>query len=154
MSLTKNHGITLIEVIVILVLIGIISLIIVSHTTHSNTDLIAQTEVIKVHLRYAQSRAMNSNVTWYIQFTSNTYSLYKNGILKYLPGEDNTTVTLPTGMSITCPGSDIVSFNSWGKPCTDAAGQTLQTTTPRTLTVSAGLDNRLIVITKNTGFIQ
>ncbi len=154
-NIKKNRGFTLLEVVAVLIIMGIVSAIIVSRFVNDHVDLIEQTEVIKAHLRYAQTRAMNADTVWYIKFTNNTYSLYKHDDLnqKYLPGEDRTTKTLPDGISVGYGSSDIVSFDSWGKPCTDDAGLTLQTT-DRTLTISCGLDSRSIEITRNTGFIK
>ena len=154
MGLAKNHGVSLVEVIVILVLIGIITLLIASHITRSNTDLIAETEVIKAHLRYAQSRALNSDAIWYIRFTNNTYSLYKTGDPnpKYLPGEENPTVTLPAGMSINYGTWDEVAFDSWGKPYTSHSAGGPQVGN-RIISVTDSRGSKAITITQNTGFI-
>lgn len=155
LNINSDNGFTLLETIVVLIILGIISAVIISRFMVRNIDLIGQTEVIKTHLRFAQTRAMNSDTVWYLQFTGNTYSLYKSGDLdsKYMPGEDNAIVTLPSGISVNCEISNIISFDSWGKPCSDDAGQTLQAT-DRSITVSAGLKNEIIIITKNTGFIE
>jgi len=111
-------------------------------------------EVIKVHLQYAQTRAMGSNEIWGIDFdTAATYSLFRNGDTTdtvNLPGEDSDSVTLPSGMSVI--GAGIVSFDEWGKPYTDAAGGTAQAG-DRTITISSGGDSESITITKDTGFI-
>lgn len=153
----NNHGFTWVELIVVIVILGIISAFVVSGMMSSDTELAARSEVLKTHLRYAQSRSMNSNTVWYIKFSSNTYSLYKDGEAdsKPLPGSDSLTVTLPSMMSIAYDyaGSDIVSFDGRGKPCTDSGAQTAQGTS-RSLTITSGSDSRTITITKNTGFIQ
>ena len=47
----------------------------------------------------------------------------------------------------------IVSFDDWGKPCTDTDAQIAQAT-DRTITVADGSGSRTITITKNTGFVQ
>jgi MSHA pilin protein MshC len=151
----NNRGFTWVELIVVMVIMGIISAVVASGFMTDDTDLVAQTDTIKTHLRYAQLRSMNTNAVWYLQFTANSYELYKSGdaAAKLLPGGENPTITLPSGMSINYGAFNVVAFNSWGKPCTDSAGQVLQTP-DRTLTVSSGSDSRTIVITENTGFIQ
>ena len=95
LNIRNNHGFTWIELIVVLVILGIISAVVVGSIMSSDTELAAQAEVIKTHLRYAQSRSMNSNTVWYIQFSSNSYSLYKKGdaVPKLLPGGDSPTIT-------------------------------------------------------------
>ena len=150
----NNSGFTWVELIVVMTIMGIISAIVVNRFMTDDTELVAQTEVIKAHLRYAQLRSMNTDTVWYIKFTANTYELYKNGdaVAKLFPGGDSPTISLPTGASVNYGASDVVAFNGWGKPCIDSAGQVLQAA-DRTLTITQGAENRSITITKNTGFI-
>jgi prepilin-type N-terminal cleavage/methylation domain-containing protein len=150
-----QDGFSLLEVIVVLLIMGIISAVVVSRLIYDNIDLIAQTEVIKSHMRYAQSRAMNTNAVWYIRFAGeSTYSLYKSGdeTPEYLPGEDDTTATLPSGITVNYGASQFVSFDSWGKPCTDGNGQSPQAA-DRIITVACSGESGTIVVTQNTGFI-
>ena len=149
----NNRGFTLVELISALLIMGIVAAVVVSRVGTSNNEVIAQIEVVKSHLRYAQSRAMNSELIWGIQFNSSNYWLFKNGDTTNkatFPGEDSDTVTLPSGMSV---GTEIVSFDSWSKPYTDAAGTSLQSG-DRTIVFSPSLTNHNIIITKNTGFIK
>ncbi|MCK5193579.1 MAG: hypothetical protein KAQ71_07200, partial [Desulfobulbaceae bacterium] len=100
---------------------------------------------IKAHLRYAQARAMGSDVIWGIEFTGSTYSLFKNGNTSdtvTMIGEDSDTLNLPSGIS----ASGIVSFDSWGKPYNDASGQTVHP--------GGQIGGLSINITQNTGFIE
>jgi len=140
---------------------GIVAAVVVSRVGTSNNEVIAQIEVVKFHLRYAQSRAMNSELVWGIKFDNDKYWLFKEGdITKKVtfPGEDPNEgtdndpedVSLPSGMSV---GTEIVSFKSWGKPYTDAAGGTSQSS-DRTIVFSPSLTNHAIIITQNTGFIE
>jgi MSHA pilin protein MshC len=152
----NNHGFTWIELIVVMMILGIIGAVVASGLTSRDTELAARTEVIKTHLRYAQIRSMNSNTVWYIQFGSNTYSLYKSGDVtpKLLPGSDSTAISLPGGMSINYGSPDIVSFDDWGKPCINTADPPAAQAADRTITVSDSSGSRDIIITKNTGFIR
>ena len=152
----NNQGFTWVELIVVMVILGIISAVVLSGMVSSDTELAARTEVIKTHLRYAQSRAMNSNTVWYIKFSGNSYSLYKKdggADPTLLPGADSSTVVLPGSISIDYGIIDVVSFDGLGKPCTDSSAQVAQAS-DRSLTITAGSDSRIITITKNTGFIQ
>ena len=137
-----NRGFTMIEIISVLIIMGVLATVVVQHVMDVNTDLVARAEVIKNQLRYAQSRAMNSDAFWYIKFEPDgsggyRYSLNETGATgnpQYLPGEGSGYVTLPSKMSLQYEGSDIVSpihicFSSkWGKPYTDTARLTLPTT--------------------------
>jgi len=146
--LTSSRGFTLMEVIVVLILIGIVSAVVavrMSDTRHY--DIASQLEVVKSHLRYAQSKAMSSGSPWGINFNSSqTYYLF-NAASPNVPvlmlGEKNAVVNLGASgkkseLSITS-APQVITFDAYGSP-----GQTTQTVTTN------GGD---IVITKNTGFI-
>src|SRR3972149_3024925 len=118
------NGFTMIEVIAVMVILAILG--VVGYTTMSSTstfDLQSRVDVLKGHLRYAQTRAMNSNQIWGINFPSNTaYALFRNGDTAnrvLILGQDADIVSLPSGFSVT---TGIVAFDDWGKPYTDALG--------------------------------
>ncbi|MDP2105628.1 MAG: type II secretion system protein, partial [Desulfobulbaceae bacterium] len=83
-----QQGFTLIEVIAVLLLMGIMVAIAVGRSGESSSqaDLIGATETVKNHLRYAQSTAMNSDLSWGINFSGSTYTLRD---------ANNVTATLP-----------------------------------------------------------
>ncbi len=146
MRIKNDKGFTLIELIMVLVVAAVIAVIAISRLMSTGTELIAQTDVIKAHLRYAQARAMGSDVIWGIEFQGSTYSLFQNGNTSdtvTMIGEDSDTLNLPSGTS----ASEIVSFDSWGKPYNDASGQTDHPGGQ----IGTGLS---INITQNTGFIE
>jgi len=153
----RDRGFTMLEVVIILIVMGIIGVIVISRLWGTDVNLIAQTEVVKSHLRYAQSRAMNTDVIWGINLTGSTYSLFKNGSTAnkvILPAEDSDTRSLPSGITVE---TAIISFDSWGIPHTDAAatdGQELAAgDSEEEITISSGGDTKTITITPNTGFI-
>ncbi|HBO83884.1 MAG: hypothetical protein A2073_04625 [Deltaproteobacteria bacterium GWC2_42_11] len=150
------HGFTIIEVIAVLLIVIISSAVVASMMF--STDLYkitSETEKLKAHIRYAQSLALNSNVVWGIHFSDEThYAIFKNGNINdtvILPGEDSTPVELPAGVTVQDTVTGIISFDSWGKPYTDAAA-----TVPggANITVSlSGVPDESITVTQNTGFI-
>ena len=151
-----NSGFTIVELLAVIVLISIISAVVVSRFYFSDSNLEAQTEAIKVYLRYAQVRSMNTESVWGINCNENVLYLYRydpeteSEIKILLPGEDGVDASLDEkGISM---DPFMVSFNSWGKPCTDAVGVT-EALEDIDLTVSSGSVARNITITKNTGFI-
>jgi hypothetical protein len=108
-------------------------------------------------LRYAQTRAMNSDTPYGIRFLSgSSYALYASGADKaeLLPGEDNLEVQLPAGIQVDDgdPVSNVISFNSWGEPCTDNDAVEPQASV-RQITMSTGTESRVVSVYKNTGFI-
>ncbi len=159
MNTKNNSGFTIIEIITVLIVMGIITAFAVGRVADNKPELIAQKEVLKVHLRYAQSRAMNSNDSYGIESdaTGDTYWLFRNvgtNIVKF-PGEQADTIDL-AALGLSMDANIIVCFNSKGVPYevydTDYAIN-LQAG-DRTLTLSSGTDNESITITQNTGFIQ
>jgi MSHA pilin protein MshC len=147
MKTMKSHkGFTLIEIISVLILIGIISVVVIARMSDTRDyDLATGVEVIKSHLRYAQSRAMISSSRWGINFTSGTtYYLFNNddpGTPVRMLGEDNETVNLvakQSELTITSSPQTVI-FDAYGSP-----GET-------TITVTTNGEN--IIVTKNTGFI-
>jgi len=156
MSIKNNSGFTLIEVIAIVIVMSIVTAFAVGRVADNKPELMAQTQVLKIHLRYAQSRAMNSNDNYGIQSDANgdTYSLfrYDSGVvIVNFPGEGANHIDL-SALGLSMDADIIVSFDSRGIPHTDNSG-TLQMG-DRTLTLSSGSDSESITITQNTGFIQ
>jgi MSHA pilin protein MshC len=157
MNVRNNRGFTLVELISVLLIMGIVAAVVVNRVGTSNNEVIAQIEVVKSHLRYAQSRAMNSDKNsdkqWGVRFDTSRYWLFKDGNISNkvtFPAEDSDTVTLPSGMSV---GTETVTFDDWGKPYTDAAG-TLPQSDDRPIVFLPSLTNHAIIITQNTGFIE
>jgi len=139
-TINSKQGFTLIEIIAVLLILSVMTAVAISNMG-SSTDAVklqAEADMIKSHLRYAQSRAMNSDSNWGIRFvTTKTYQLFKgtSATLKTLPGENSTTVTLST-LQVT-PAT--VTFNNLGSPDT-----TTVSTTPGAYTIT---------LNANTGFI-
>ena len=146
-------GFTMIEIISVLVIVGIISAVAVSRMSDTSAyDLASQLEVVKGHLRLAQSRAIGSGTPWGITFaTSKTYYLFQ-GLGSTTPvqllGENNPTVSLTTkksGLTITSTPQTIT-FEAYGGP-TDTSGNLL------TANVTVATNGGNITVTKNTGYI-
>ena len=152
----KNHdGFTMIEAISVLILIGIVAaVVIVRMTGTTDYDRISQLEVVKNHVRLAQSRAMNSYKACGINFTSaTTYYLFDASTPTtpvHILGEETATVDLGSGgkkseLTITS-APQVITFNGFGSPI-DSSGDL--ETSGVTIVTNAGN----VTITKNTGFI-
>lgn len=138
----SNHGFTLIEVISVLVLLGILTAVMVNQSLDNSADVAGETEVIKGYLRFAQMKAMNSDVTAGIVFSGNSYTLQKNSLPSAvpLPGQNSATYTLAKG-TVSATTNPIV-FNQWGDPGSNI-----------TVTVTVGANSQSFIVAQTTGFI-
>jgi prepilin-type N-terminal cleavage/methylation domain-containing protein len=147
-----KRGFSMIEMVIVLIVMAIMATFIMMQTTTGN-DLIAQSEILKSHLRYAQIKAMNDTDDstpggWGVHLPNNTsYILYRNNATAndILPGETAQTRILPTGITVstTCPNSTC-NFDEWGSPGA----------TTLTMMLTQGASTSTISITKNTGFVN
>ncbi|MFH2119869.1 MAG: type II secretion system protein [Pseudomonadota bacterium] len=147
-----QRGFTMIEMVVVLIVMAIVATFILVRATPGSNDLIAQAEILKSHLRYAQIKAMNDTVPWGIHIPdAGSYVLYKNNAPpdnNILPGEapgispDPQTHTFKGGVTTSGVGTTI-NFDEWGSPGTSTL----------TITLSQGTETSPITITRNTGYI-
>lgn len=109
-----EKGFTMVEIIAVLVLLGVVSALLVFRSSSDQTDVSASADKLKVNLRYAQMRAMNSDVAWGIQFNGGSYSLIRDmtgtPVTERLPGEITSSVSFSSAVT----GS--VQFDAWGRP--------------------------------------
>jgi len=154
---TDRAGFTTLEILIVLIVIGIVSAVVISRSNIGQPELLARTEAIKAHIRYAQSRSMNSNRPWgiHVNATGQSYALFVDGNIanrRILPGEDGDWVDLDAhGLSL-APGDTAISFDDRGRPLA-SDGTTLRAN-DLDLTVSAAAgDTTAIRITRNTGFV-
>lgn len=143
----------------VLIIIGIISVTVIGRSHIGQTDLLAQTEVIKSHIRYAQSLSMNSSRIWGIRCSAagQSYWLFVDGDpddvnnQRKLPGEETIIVDLAQ-FKLTLTAATL-SFDDRGRPCDDDLGtQPIEDDLLLTLLAGGGA-NTTIRVTRNTGFI-
>ena len=98
----SNHGFTLIEIIATLIVVGILtSVAAVIFSSMDDEKLATEVEILKSHLRYAQSRAMSDTVSWGIAFSVEFYTLQRGGSTSTssLPNDDSSTHNLQGGVA-------------------------------------------------------
>jgi MSHA pilin protein MshC len=160
MNLKNTSGFTVIEIITVLIVMGIITAFVIGRAGSNRTDLIVQAEILKAHLRYAQTQAINSTLDFGIESdpTGSNYWLFRYDtgeappvVKTKLPSESADQVNL-AGKGLSMTANAIVCFNTRGIPFTDYTASTIQAS-DRTVTISDGSNSIDITITKNTGFI-
>lgn len=145
----SNTGFTLLEVLATLVIVGIMTAVAISHLATTGTyGLHSEAEILKAHLRYAQFRAMSDDVVWKVDFTPNSYTLFRtvNGgswVTSNLPDDSGTPTHIFHDGVVKSGDNQIVTFDQWGSP----GGSSI------TVTLTAGDEVADMVITKNTGFV-
>jgi MSHA pilin protein MshC len=155
-----ERGFTLFEIIMVLLILGVLSYFVA--TRLFSGDALTQNgemELVKNHLRYAQSRAMNteplagSTNVWGIKLGSSTrYWLYRepsDTTIVRLPGvesSDGAVVLNTIQISWNSPATEKVAFDSFGSPGSSTLSYTVQ---PK----GGGSALGTITVTKNTGFI-
>lgn len=148
----------MIEVVAVLVIIGILAAVAVARLfDQSGGQLGGIQDQVRSHLAYARTRSMNADEVFGVQIRAGgtTYSIFRAGntaTLVTLPGETDGVITLPQGASFTSAAT-IISFDRWGRPCSDA-GAVTRRTADTTVTIRFRDLTQNIIVTRNTGFLR
>jgi MSHA pilin protein MshC len=125
-----------------LVLLGILAAVAVAHFGDSNAEAVAEAEIFKSHLRYAQLRAMGDIYPWTVTVGSGSYVLSTTnpsiGTPK-LPGESGATHSYDGGVTAS---AGTFTFNWRGQPTTGGG-------TSVTFTGDSGV---VVTVLSETGF--
>lgn len=150
-----RSGFTLIEILTVLILLGLLSLGVLSVLPDSEVTLSTEADQLRSDLRYAQIRAQADVYQWRLVFTD--ASTYQIGpvvipgpgfVPRVVPGSGETQRTMADGITTT-PGTAF-RFDSWGRALTDAG--TLPDQNPG-ITLSSGTGSERITVFAQTGFI-
>jgi prepilin-type N-terminal cleavage/methylation domain-containing protein len=162
-------GFTFVEVIAVLVIIVIVSAVVISRSGSFSTDLISQTEILKTHLRYAQTMGMSGtdssgifgmkcDTAFYWMFKGNDPDVLTNIIMlpddqRYNTGNDGKLDLAEKKIAIGTAFT--VFFDERGIPYSSYTNKTSNIPYSEDLTISvtqAG-DVESITVTQLTGFI-
>jgi MSHA pilin protein MshC len=174
----KESGFTLLEIIAVLVVMGILAVIAVSRSVNYNAEVYGGADVLKSHLRYAQTSAMNYSPTatgvpviWGISGNANSYWLFRGtnpvdpSSFIRLPENDtyidaDRTINLTTKkIKLVFPGGSTIYFDNRGIPYTAYTSATTNTPLGNTMQINvqplnAATPNIAVTITPLTGYIQ
>ncbi|MGC9194520.1 MAG: pilus assembly FimT family protein [Syntrophobacteraceae bacterium] len=118
-DISGRQGFTLIELIALLAIISIFTAVAATSSMDmtAQSELAAQVAMVKSHIHFAQMMAMESNVSWGIDFSGSSYILEENGSAapSFFPGTGSNTYALPGGITISTSSSQLV-FDEWGSP--------------------------------------
>jgi MSHA pilin protein MshC len=139
----NDRGFTLIEIIAVLIIVGIVAAVAIGSVMNTaETNMISQANVIKNHIRYAQSMAMKRGDIWGLKCDGAAYWLFRtnapdtqaNQII--IPGEDNVQISL-ANKNITLAAFTVF-FDGNGRPYTAYTDETTNAPVAAALSVTVG----------------
>ncbi len=139
----NRHGFSLIEVVVVLVVMGILTVFFVSGMD-VHASVAVEADILRAHLGYAQSLAMANNIAdWSVAFGGSSYVLMRDGSPSPVswPNGSSATYVLPAGVTI-ASGFGSIDFDEWGAPAAD-----------HVVVLSDGTRQRQVSITGFTGLV-
>jgi len=141
------RGMTLIEVIMIMTIIGILAATVLPRinfgSISSQTSVAGAANMVRSDIRYAQEWAMANRTSKQIQFTQNASTYSFSPAVNFDP-----TGQLPSGFyTVTTTTKVTFTFNSLGEPSTSSSGVW-------TVSVSDGVTTIPITITQYTGEVS
>lgn len=152
----NEHGFTLLEIIVVLILIGVISGVFVSRTMNiQQIDLETRTAKVQTHIRYAQTMAMKrSDTIWGIKCYDTDYWLFRTND----PDTESNQVQFLGESSVKVPmsgmGAFTLFFDKYGIPYTSYTDENTNDPVSAGNALSIQIDSENFNITPETGFIQ
>jgi prepilin-type N-terminal cleavage/methylation domain-containing protein len=173
--LKKESGLTFLEIIAVLAIMGILAAIAVSRSINYDAEVYAGADALKSHLRYAQTLAMNRNpnagiTIWGISGTANSYWLFQ-GINPANPAsfirlpENDTFINADRTINliakkIKLTANFTIYFDNRGIPYTAYVDATIGNNTPLPIPMiinvqplNAAAPNIAVTITPLTGYI-
>ena len=142
---TRQSGMTLIEFLLMLVIIGILSVVVISKldtTSFSGTSVGGAAWMIASDIRYVQECAMASQVSKSVAFTSGL-SVYTFPATVPSTSSFDPSGQLPSGVTIS--NNFTITFNSLGEPTVGGGGS---------VKVSSGGQTKTISVTNYTGKVD
>ncbi|THB71713.1 MAG: type II secretion system protein [Desulfovibrio sp.] len=141
----EPNGWSLIELIVVLVILGILAAAVGVTTSDSDTTDGVQAEVLRTHIRYAQSMAMKNGETWGISMSASSYFVFSGtmGNRETVPGTEADIISVS---SITNPIT--VYYDEYGRPFQDLALSSPYSST------NFSVGSYQITLTQETGYVQ
>ena len=154
----NNHGFTVIEIVVVLVLISIIAATVFGRSiTTDQINFVGQAAKITSHVRYAKSMAMKRNETWGVFCSGSEYWMFQGdeGDLmnkQELPGQESDTVSLSDlGLTMT---TFILFFDGTGKPYELNVSNPLISDLQINIQTQDLSQSKLFYITPETGLVR
>lgn len=151
-------GFTFIELIAVFGIIAILSLTAIYSFSSRSSELVAETDSLRSHIRYAQARALTYGNIYILQCSGSSYALYRGSISdsnKLALPNGKSSVTLSDKVRITSPNSTFaLTFDNWGVPGIMNEGNNAPLSEKYSITLRQGDHAKTITVTPTTGFVE
>ncbi len=150
---TSQRGFTLLELVVVMVILATLATTVAMRLGGSNGRLGPQADQLVSDIRYVQSLSMTRNARHCIAFTAANYTVTNNNCTTPIPLLTAANpVLLASGLTLTTT-NNLLTFNTLGRPFTDAAGTTPLATEAVT-TLTFGSESLTVRVTPETGRVR
>lgn len=149
---SHSAGFTLIEVIATLLILGILAGLaaMATDTGEDEREAVTQIDLLRNHLRYAQSMAMKERAMWGLGYDGSSFWVFDGNGQRTLPGGDGPILSTITASPD--PGGAVY-FDFYGIPCSDNATSS-PLTSAATFTVTVGSVSESTTLIPDTGYVQ
>lgn len=154
----NNHGFTLLELVIVIVIIGIIATAGVFSgfdTTQTQFSLKAEAQKLASNIRYIQSQALTQNQSLRVNINSDNYTLTDlsgNAENRAALRGDNTVEFADISITTDLP-NDCVAFDSEGKAYTSCTDTSTALTSERDITLTKNSQTRSVIIAPHSGTV-
>lgn len=145
------HVFTLPQILLIFILAGFITIVILSRLTPNDQSLAGAADILRMHIRHAQTFSQCYNHIYGLQNSQNIgYFLFENSPenISKLPGAED-VYRLKGSITIS---SFTLYFNREGTPCTDKTGST-PLPHDLTITLQDGMESETITVMPDNGYL-
>ena len=153
LSLTKIQGMTLVELVIVILIIAVLSAVALISYQPLPIEVSAMAQQLASDIRYTQSLSMTKGVRYHLISTgTNTYQILNASGTPITFAMGSTTMTMGAGISFngaTNLPNSLIAFDGWGAPYVDTANTSL--TAAGVITLTSGTQSQTVTITPVTG---
>jgi len=155
MEVYKNSGFSIIELVLIIVIIGLLSISVFIKWPGLVINLGAQAEQLANDIRYTQSLSMTNGQRYRLVIaSSNTYQILNNSGTAIKLAMGNSTMTLNSGITfgtLTNLPNNLIAFDGNGIPYTDTGNPGTQLSATATIPLVGSGNTKNVSISPQTG---
>lgn len=145
----KQIGFTVVELVIVIVIASILAVVAYSVWSTSTFTLSGHANVIAADIRHTRDLSVTKNESYRINFNNSTYYQVQDetGTPIILVGNDSTDISLPSGYTISTPGT--LMFDGKGVPYLNS----VKLSGAQSITLSMSDGSKNITITPETGLV-